>query len=83
MTVEQILLLGKWDIYKKNVVENVQTDGQWTFCFVRFNHPGKKGLMSIETLHKEAFLALCDWKGYEETNKQQYKKTLAIIRAIF
>ena len=39
--------------------------------------------MSIETLHKEAFLALCDRKGYEETNKQQYKKTLAIIRVIF
>ena len=43
-------------------MENVQTDGQWTTCFVRFSHPGKKGLMSIETLHKEAFLASCDWK---------------------
>ena len=53
-------------IKKKNGVENVQTDGQWTTCFVRFNHPGKKGLMSIETLHREAFLASCDWKGYEE-----------------
>ena len=40
----------------ENVVENVQTGAQWTTCFVRFNHPGKKGLMSIETLHKEAFL---------------------------
>ena len=48
-------------------MENVQTDGQWTTCFVRFSHPGKKGLMSIETLHKEAFLASCDWKGYKES----------------
>ena len=51
----------------ENVVENVQTGAQWTAYFVRFNHPGKKGLMSIETLHKEAFLASCDWKGYEES----------------